>query len=160
MSKQRTVEQVLPARETLEGALSNGSALESFRAMVEAQGGDPRALDDSSLLVGSEGIVAVPLQCPVGGYVSSIDALEVGRAVAALGGGRGSDGAPPDPAVGVVLETRIGDGPLPPDSPIATIHCRTPGRDGLDEARDRVLRAFTFVEEPPAASSSRVLAHL
>ena len=96
-------------RERLEAALDSGTALHAFRRMVEAQGGDPRAIDDPEQLRGLSGTQERVLLAPSDGWIEAIDALDIGLAAAELGGGRGSDGSPPDPGVGVELELQPGD---------------------------------------------------
>jgi pyrimidine-nucleoside phosphorylase len=160
-----------PAREALETALTDGSAMERFRAMVEAQGGDSAALDDPSLLLGQDGIESFTLQHPGRGWVTGIDALDVGEAVAALGGGRGSDGSAPDPAVGVVLEAligaRVGGDPGDPEGddepsgwPAATIYCRDLAAEATSEACERIVAAIRVSDEAPSELPRRVLYRL
>jgi len=140
-----------PPREVLEEALDDGSAMKRFAAMVEAQGGDVAALEDPGQLVGQAGIETFGVLHPGSGWVVGINALEIGKAVAALGGGRGSDGSAPDPAVGVILEAPIGmqvgsdEGWL-----AATIHCRDLGSSAVTEACERIVAAFEVADTPPA----------
>ena len=150
----------VPPRQALEAALADGSALDRFKAMVEAQGGDSAALEDPSLLRGQSGIEAFCVEHPDSGWVAAIDALEVGRAVAALGGGRGSDGSDPDPAVGLVLEVSIGDRIEGPDGSVATVYCRDLGSSATTEACERLVRAIRVQPAPPTEPRSRVLFRL
>jgi pyrimidine-nucleoside phosphorylase len=145
-------------REALDGALADGSAMDCFTAMVEAQGGDPAALDDPSLLVGQEGIETFVVTHPDSGWIGSIDALEVGRAVAALGGGRGGDGSAPDPAVGVVLEAQLGAEVGGDDGwCAATVYCRDLGDSAATEACERIIAAIGITDEAPENLPQRVL---
>jgi pyrimidine-nucleoside phosphorylase len=70
----------------LKTALLGGKALQKFREMVKAQGGDPRIVDDPGRL----GIARHELAVRAGrtGYITDIDALAVGRIAVMLGGGR------------------------------------------------------------------------
>ncbi|GGK31958.1 thymidine phosphorylase [Deinococcus malanensis] len=87
--------------------LSDGSALQRFRAFVEAQGGDASYVDEPSrfdVAPGRADIVA-----PGSGFVERVDALSVGRAVLALGGGRERKGEAIDHGVGVELLRKPGE---------------------------------------------------
>ncbi len=95
------------ARARAEATLHDGSALSKFRAFVAAQGGDPRYVDDPGLLDVAPGRADV--SAPAGGYLSAIDALSVGRAVLALGGGRERKGEAIDHGVGVELLVKPGE---------------------------------------------------
>ncbi|CAM3573692.1 thymidine phosphorylase [Deinococcus frigens] len=87
--------------------LHDGTALARFRAFVEAQGGDPALVDDPSLLDVAPGRAEVI--APAAGFVDRIDALNVGRAVLALGGGRERKGEAIDHGVGVELIRKPGE---------------------------------------------------
>jgi pyrimidine-nucleoside phosphorylase len=130
-------------------ALDSGAALESFRRMVQAQGGDPRAVDDPSGVL-PRAPVRAPLVAQVSGYVASMDAEAIGRASALLGAGRRRKGDDIDPAVGIVFRPKVGD-PVGAGQEIGTIHARTEA-DATAGAR-RVLAAVRWsdraVEPPP-----------
>jgi thymidine phosphorylase len=83
-------------------ALADGRAMDVWRAMVRAQGGDPAA----PLPTAAETEV-VP--APRDGVVAAVDALAVGVAAWRLGAGRARKEDPVAPAAGVVLRRRPGD---------------------------------------------------
>jgi thymidine phosphorylase len=129
-------------------ALSDGSALERFRAMVAAQGGDPRAVDDP-LAVLPRAPVVIAIGSDRDGVLAAVDAEEIGSASAGLGAGRMRKGEPIDPAVGIVMRPKIGDR-LEAGAPIGEVHARD--RDSADAAAARVLGALTVADaavEPP-----------
>jgi pyrimidine-nucleoside phosphorylase len=132
-----------------ERVLASGEALDRFRRMVEAQGGDPRVADDPGGVLPRAPVV-VALAADRGGTLASMDAEEIGLASGALGAGRVRKGDPIDPAVGIVLHPKIGD-PIEEGTPIGEIHATS--SDSADEAGRRVLAALTFrdgpVEPPP-----------
>jgi pyrimidine-nucleoside phosphorylase len=70
----------------LKTALLGGKAFQKFREMVEAQGGDPRVVDDPGRLPVADHTQTV--KAPRAGFIADIDALEVGRIAVALGAGR------------------------------------------------------------------------
>ena len=87
--------------------LISGEALAKFRQWVEAQGGDPRVVDNPDLLPKAS-IVDV-LASSESGYISEINAEEFGLTSVLLGGGRSKKGDAVDPAVGIVLKAKVGD---------------------------------------------------
>ncbi len=97
-----------PLRARLAATLDDGSALARFEAMVQAQGGDVAALHDPTRLLGAADVSALPVFATDSGLITHLDALDVGLAAAALGGGRGADGQAPHPGVGVQLLVEVG----------------------------------------------------
>src|SRR5205807_9336014 len=88
-------------------ALASGTGLELFRRMVERQGGDPRVVDDPARLPAAPRRGVVVAVRP--GYVAALDAEGIGRAAVALGAGRDRAEDAVDPAVGVVVDAKVGD---------------------------------------------------
>ncbi|BCB85294.1 thymidine phosphorylase [Phytohabitans suffuscus] len=82
--------------------LSSGRAMDSWRAMIRAQGGDPRA----PLAVARE---TETVRAERDGYVSTVDALGIGVAAWRLGAGRARKEDPVSAAAGVVLHKKPGD---------------------------------------------------
>ncbi|MBQ8036692.1 MAG: thymidine phosphorylase, partial [Proteobacteria bacterium] len=95
------------ARAELDNAIRSGRALEQLRRNIAAQGGDPRAVDDYSLLKIAENTVDV--RAPRDGYVSAFNCEQVGKAGCILGAGRAVAGAPVDHSVGLEVLHKIGD---------------------------------------------------
>jgi len=132
------------ARARVRRALDDGRALERFRMIVEAQGGDPRVIDDTSRLPGGARVATIT--APRSGYVTAIHADLVGRAAVVLGAGRARLDSVVDPAVGFLLRARPGDRVAAGD-PILEVHynddARLAGADAL--ARE----AIEIGDEPP-----------
>jgi pyrimidine-nucleoside phosphorylase len=129
-------------------AIEDGAALERFRAMIQAQGGDPRVVDDPWAVL-PRAPVREPLAADRDGVLASVRAEEIGLASVALGAGRLRKGDPIDPAVGIVVRPKIGDR-LTAGEPIGEIHARD--ADAAAEAARRVLDSFELVEssvDPP-----------
>jgi len=80
--------------------------------------------------------------------VAGVDAMEVGLTAMLLGAGRAQKGDPIDHAVGVVLRAKTGDY-VERGEPLLTIHANDGHR--LAQARERLLSAYTWSEEPVQA---------
>jgi pyrimidine-nucleoside phosphorylase/thymidine phosphorylase len=121
----------LPAgRAAIEAAIADGRGLDRFRRIVEAQGGDPRAIDDPSRLPRAAARRDVP--APASGVIEAIDAEAVGLAAMALGAGRVRVEDRIDPAVGLVVHKRLGER-VERGEPLCTLHVGAAG-----EAPERV----------------------
>ena len=94
------------ARALLAKALDDGSAWDKFRALVANQGGDLAVIEDPDRL--AQAPVVVPLRASQAGYLASFDGQTLGLVVNALGGGRSRKEDQIDPAVGLVLDARVG----------------------------------------------------
>jgi pyrimidine-nucleoside phosphorylase len=103
-------------------ALSSGRAAEVFRAMVEAQGGDPRVVDEPGEILPRAPVI-VPLPAERSGFLRAVDAEAIGRAAVALGAGRTRKGEPIDPAVGIVFRPKVGDR-VEAEEPVGEVHSR------------------------------------
>jgi pyrimidine-nucleoside phosphorylase len=87
--------------------LENGLALDKFRQMVAAQGGDVSFIEDPSLL--PKASIQRAVNAPASGFVQELHAGKIGLAAMALGAGRAKKGDPVDHSVGIVLERKVGD---------------------------------------------------
>src|SRR5690606_9666249 len=104
-----------------EGTISNGRALERFREMVVAQGGDPAVVDHPERL--PQAPVQREFTARGAGVVSRVAPREVGHAIVALGGGRVRTEDSVDPAVGILITAKPGDRVQAGD-PLAMVHAR------------------------------------
>jgi len=136
------------ARARARSALRDGSALESFRRMVEAQGGEPRVVEDPDGVLPRAPVIA-PLTSEAEGFLAEVDAEAIGRAGVMLGAGRLRKGDPIDPAVGIVFRSKVGDR-VARGEPMGEVHAQD--EDAAAKAADRVRAALTFTQsevEPP-----------
>ena len=131
------------AKEMVSEVRANGTALQKFREMVGAQGGDVRQVDDPSLLPQAQFVE--PLLAPRTGTIAAMDTGEIGWACVHLGGGRLVKTDKIDHAVGFILPCAVGDMFQSGDS-IGTIHAND--SDKLEEARASLLAAITWSDEP------------
>jgi pyrimidine-nucleoside phosphorylase/thymidine phosphorylase len=130
------------AREVCRRTIADGSALERFRRVVEAQGGDPRAVDDPARL--PQPRETVPLLAPRGGFVTGVRARPIGHATMLLGAGRARVDSTIDPAVGVILHKKVGD-PVETNEPLCTVLVND--RATLSAALDAISRAYTIGDD-------------
>ena len=125
-------------------ALTSGAALQTFTRMIEQHGGNPRAVDDYSLMAAAPERTVV--RAPRAGYVTRVRAEAIGRASNVLGAGRSTVDEAVDHGVGVVMMVRPGDQVRPGD-PLLELHHR--GR-GVDAARALSADAMAIGDAPPA----------
>jgi pyrimidine-nucleoside phosphorylase len=134
------------AYEMVERVRKNGRGLEKFRAMVAAQGGDLRQIDDPGLL--PQASLVEPLVAPRSGTIAAMDTGAIGWACVHLGGGRFVKTDKLDHAVGFVLPVKIGDS-VQKGEELGQIHANDATR--MAEARERVLAALSWSDEPVEA---------
>ncbi len=127
--------------------LDDGSALNRFRLMVGAQGGDARVVDDPAAVLPAAPVI-VPLIAGWAGTVSAMQTDEIGLASGGLGAGRARKGDPIDPAVGIVVRAKIGD-QLETGDMIGEVHARDEA--GAAEATRRTLAAVSIGDAPVTA---------
>jgi pyrimidine-nucleoside phosphorylase len=111
---------------------------------VAAQGGNPQALDRFDLLPNATGMREIT--SPRGGYVSAINAEDIGVASNMIGAGRERKEDAVDPAVGVILEVKVGE-----KVDAGSVLCRIyyTGEEHVEEAADRVEDAFRISAQRP-----------
>jgi thymidine phosphorylase len=126
-------------------AIASGEGLDRFRRVIENQGGDPRVADDPARLPAAPRRHVVT--APRAGYVTRLDAGLVGRASVLLGAGRDRVEDPVDPAVGIVVLAKPGDGVGAGDG-VLELHYADAGR--RDAAQALLSDALTIGDAPPA----------
>ena len=132
------------ARQMAETKIVDGSAYKKFKQAVQAQGGNAQALDRFELLPNATGMREIT--APRAGYVSAIQAEEIGRASTMMGAGRNRKEDGIDPAVGVILEVKIGE---KVDSGAVLCRLYYTREDGLDDAAEMVEDAFRISQTKP-----------
>ena len=126
--------------EALRRKLTGGAAFEKFLTWLQAQGGNVSTLEQLSPAPHGEMMLAREA-----GFIDRVDALDIGRAVALLGGGRRTKDAPVDLRVGVTVHVKVGDEVASGD-PLATLHH---ARTGLAEAAMLVRGAIGTAPSAP-----------
>ncbi len=95
------------ARKRLEKAFDSGAAARKFEELIEFQGGDPRVVQDPSLL--PQARQRIPALSMRGGYVRSISTEKMGFLSIDIGCGRRRREDEIDPAAGFLVEKNVGD---------------------------------------------------
>lgn len=113
-------------------ALKDGRAMDKWRAMISAQGGDP----DAKLPVAKETQTVV---AEADGVISELDALAVGLASWRLGAGRARKEDPVQFGAGVTLHAQLGD-TVKKGAPLYTLHTDEPAR--FERAAETIAKAY------------------
>jgi pyrimidine-nucleoside phosphorylase len=132
------------AKTKIRAAISSGQGVEKFRAIIAAQGGDPRVVDDYALLPRAPNRVA--FSAPRSGYLVALDAELVGRSTMVLGAGRGKVEDVIDPGVGALVLAKPGQELRAGDSVVELYY-----RDGahLNTALEMLAQACVVADAPP-----------
>jgi thymidine phosphorylase len=117
-------------------ALKDGSAMDHWRRMISAQGGDP----DAALPVAREQHV---LKAASSGIITTMDAMKVGVSAWRLGAGRSKQGEKVQAGAGIELHAKPGDY-IAAGSPLMTLHTDEPAR--FERALDILDGAVIIVE--------------
>jgi pyrimidine-nucleoside phosphorylase len=134
------------AQRRLRAAIQSGAAAARMEALIAAQGGDPRVVRERDRLPRAP--VVAHVVAPRAAFVQDLDALAVGQLAVQLGAGRTRAEQTVDPAVGVVLHKKPGDG-VRAGEVLAEVHARRKADAG--RARDALAAAYVLaVRRPPA----------
>ena len=138
-------------------AIQSGRALAKFVEILEAQGGDPRIVDDISLLPSASR--RQDLLAGRDGIVTEVTPRTVGYGIIALGGGRATMDDEIDPGVGFVVHAKPGASVTRGDR-LATVHARDEA--GIRKGIAVLDEAITLGDEPPEVPrlvTTRISAH-
>ena len=126
--------------------IKSGKAMEKFRQMVELQGGNPRIVEDRSLL--PRAAHTADVLSPKSGYVTAIQCEQAGTACVILGGGRERKEDSVDPAVGFILHKKVGDS-IAAGEAFCTVHYNSESRGA--RASSLLQSCFRVEAAPPPA---------
>ena len=132
----------MEAREMAEKALAAGLALERFRTLVVAQGGDAGCLDDPDKL--PQARLVETIKSGREGFLKEIHAQKVGEVAVMLGAGREKKGDSIDHAVGLVIHHKVGEY-VGLGEPLFTVHANH--AELLETARLRLNEAHLWSDE-------------
>jgi pyrimidine-nucleoside phosphorylase len=134
------------ARARCHRAVADGTALERFRRVVVAQGGDGRVCDDPDTVLPRAARVEL-VRADRAGFLSRLLAWPIGQASMLLGAGRTTVASRVDPAAGIVLHRRVGD-PVAVGDVLAELHVNPRHEPDLPAARELFLTAVNILEAP------------
>ncbi|GAA4578788.1 thymidine phosphorylase [Planotetraspora phitsanulokensis] len=123
-----------------EEALKDGSAMDAWRRMISAQGGDPDAVLPRSAEF-------VEIAAPASGVLSKLDALAVGVAAWRLGAGRARKEDPVSAGAGIMLHAKPGD-VVTEGRPLMTLHADETAR--FERALEALEGAYTIGQDGEA----------
>jgi pyrimidine-nucleoside phosphorylase len=135
--------------------ITSGKALEKFREMLRLQGGgDVSVVDKPSRLPHAQNTIDV--KSKLAGFVTAMQCEQVGTASLMLGGGRSKKEDMIDPAVGIVLQKKVGH-QVKSGETLCTIHYNAHAESKLPEAMQLLAASYSFA--PVASTTARPLIH-
>ena len=132
-------------RQLLEQTIADGTALDRFRAMVVAQGGDPRVIDDYTVMPQAQ--YKIPYRAKRAGVLSRLAADEVGMASMLLGGGRQQADDQLDYSVGIELHHKLGDR-VEAGEPLLTIYSNQEEVPAVEKLLDESIEISDHYDQP------------
>ncbi len=133
----------------VEAVLADGTAYDTMRRWIAAQGGDTRCLEDTSRL--PQAAYTDEVTAPRDGYVCRMDAERIGYTALLLGAGRMTKEDAIDYAAGLYLHRSVGDY-VHRGEPLCTLYTNDETR--LAEASRTYLDAVEIGDEPPQRMST------
>ncbi|HCR49391.1 MAG TPA: thymidine phosphorylase [Bacteroidetes bacterium] len=133
--------------EMAQEVVANGKAFDKFLKIVQAQGGDPRALEDTNAYPNLAPAYDIYASDTAMGYVQEVDALTIGKTAVLTGAGRMKKEDPVDPGAGIYLHCKPGS-EVHPGMRLATLY--THKTDDVPTLQHAVISAYRFGEERPA----------
>lgn len=131
------------AWQLMRGAIDSGKALEKFGAIIEAQGGDPRIIDDDSILPHAK--LSAEFKSPRDGFIVEVSPRAIGYGTIEIRGGRRTMEDTIDPAVGFMIEVDPGNEVRKGDL-LGTVYARD--ESGI-EAGEKVLSEAILIGDEP-----------
>lgn len=133
------------ARQLLNEAIENGSALDKFKTFLENQGGDASVVNSPELLPTAE--YQIDYKAKSSGVVSELIANEIGVASMMLGAGRQTKDDDIDLSVGIVLNKKVGDKVNVGES-LLTIHSNRENVDDVIKKLDESIEIKAQAKTP------------
>ncbi len=124
--------------------IANGKALETFKEWISAQGGDIAFVDDPSKLGKSE--FEIEITAAQDGYISHMNAAEIGKTASVLGAGRETLADVIDRTAGIILKKKTGDA-VKKGEVIATF--LTSKEEKIETAKEMFAAALEYSTEKP-----------
>ncbi|MDD3948042.1 MAG: pyrimidine-nucleoside phosphorylase [Anaerolineaceae bacterium] len=131
------------ARQMAQKAIDDGSAWEKFRELVIIQHGDVSFIDQPEKLPQASFVFTVVAEKD--GWVSVVDAKEVGESSVVIGAGRAKKGDQIDPAVGIMVRAKIGD-KITKGQAVFDVHVND--ESAFDTVLEKLKNAVEISDEP------------
>ena len=131
------------ARHRLNSAVRSGAGLNKLEEIIVRQRGNGSVVHDVSRLPQARGRTEVNAQTD--GFIAEIDSEAIGVAAMVLGAGRERVDSVIDPAVGLVLRRKVGEG-VKAGEPLVEIHYND--ERSVEDARNRILHAYRIGPSP------------
>jgi pyrimidine-nucleoside phosphorylase len=126
-----------------ERSIVESTALQKFRTLIAAQGGDVSYVDEPEKFPKAKFIE--PLAADRSGFLSQVNAQVIGEESVTLGAGRAKKGDPIDHTVGIIVHRRVGDW-IERGEALVAIHANDAAT--LASVRERLRKAFVWSEKP------------
>jgi pyrimidine-nucleoside phosphorylase len=133
------------AVEILKRLIDSGAAFNKFKELVEAQGGDTKVVDNTDLLPDTQ--FSETYKSKKEGYISELNALDIGLASVKLGAGRETKASVIDFGAGIVLKKKIGDY-IKKDEVLAILYSNNSAN--FTKAEEFMDKAYKISEEKPS----------
>ncbi len=131
------------ARKMAQEKIDDGSAKMKFKELIGSQCGDVSYIDNPEKLAKAKFIL--PIKAERGGWISVIDAKEVGESSVEVGAGRSKKDDRIDPAVGIMVRVKIGDY-VEPGATLFEVHVNE--RKSFDKVFEKLKNSVEFMDEP------------
>ncbi len=130
----------------VEQALDSGVAFHKMEEWIAAQGGDSRCLTDTTRL--PQAAYSLDVLASTSGYITAMDAEQIGHAAVMLGAGRLQKEDSIDPAAGIILHRKTGER-VEAGEPLCTLYANRPEK--LDAAAEAYRKALTVSPNAPTS---------
>ena len=132
------------AEERVRRTIDSGAAFAKLREWIRAQGGDVRCIDDPARFACAP--YSMEVKSTADGFVTAMNAEEIGAVASALGAGRTVKTDAIDPTAGILLSKKTGDRVTVGET-LCTLY--TGKRETLRDAAARYVSAITVGDAPP-----------
>lgn len=126
-------------------SIEDGSAMKKWIDIVEEQGGDSSVVKSPETFKGAK--FTAEVKSPKSGYITAMNAYEMGMASVELGAGRKAKEDDVDPAAGFMLHKKIGDS-VKENETFAVLH--TNKEEAVENAKNAMIGAITIGDKKPS----------
>lgn len=137
-------ENINKCKKLADTSIKTGAALDKFKEIVAAQGGNPALIDNPSLFKRAE--FSLQISSKQSGYLKEMDSEKIGTAAMILGAGRLTKNDSIDYSAGIMLNKKTGDFVNPGDT-VATLYTNNSSK--LSDSADIFNSAFKISDKMP-----------